>query len=87
MQTRQRASMFSCDEAIGPRDAVKLLGGDGTVVPPARFIALANDSLAGRTLNARHLTCAECSHFERCKWLLSRQGDETECDWSPSRFN
>jgi hypothetical protein len=42
------------DEAIGPRDAVKPLGGDGTVVPPARFIGLANEGLAGRTLNARH---------------------------------
>lgn len=31
-------------------------------------------------------TCTDCQHFVKCKWLLRRQGLETECDWSPSRF-
>jgi len=31
-------------------------------------------------------TCAGCQHFERCKWLIARTGEETECDWTPSRY-
>lgn len=31
-------------------------------------------------------TCGSCNHFKRCEGLLSRKGDETECDWSPSRY-
>ncbi len=31
-------------------------------------------------------TCADCRHFERCERLISRKGEETECDWSPTRF-
>jgi len=31
-------------------------------------------------------TCADCKHFSRCSWLLGRQGDEKDCDWTPSRF-
>lgn len=30
--------------------------------------------------------CAACIHIERCRWLLSRTGEETSCDWTPSRF-
>lgn len=30
--------------------------------------------------------CKDCKHFKRCKWLLSRTGNEKECDWKPSRF-
>lgn len=30
--------------------------------------------------------CMYCLHFGRCKWLLSRIGDEAECDWIPSRY-
>lgn len=30
--------------------------------------------------------CADCHHFERCKALVDRQGQEDQCDWSPSRF-
>jgi hypothetical protein len=30
--------------------------------------------------------CADCAHFQRCHWLLSRTGEETVCDWIPSRF-
>ncbi len=33
------------------------------------------------------MTCNECAHFlTHCKWLLSRKGQETKCDWIPSRF-
>lgn len=31
-------------------------------------------------------TCSNCRYFQRCKWLLNRQGTETQCDWTPSRF-
>lgn len=32
-------------------------------------------------------TCASCASFEKkCKWLLSLSGEETECDWQPSRY-
>jgi hypothetical protein len=31
-------------------------------------------------------TCADCTSFSHCQWLLQRKGNETECDWSPSRF-
>jgi hypothetical protein len=30
--------------------------------------------------------CADCAHFQRCHALLSRTGEETVCDWIPSRF-
>lgn len=30
--------------------------------------------------------CRDCIHLPRCRWLLQRTGEETECDWSPSRF-
>lgn len=34
------------------------------------------------------LTCRDCAHFgPKCSWLISSlTGDETRCDWSPSRF-
>lgn len=32
-------------------------------------------------------TCLDCIHFaSKCSWLLSREGNEVICDWSPSRF-
>jgi hypothetical protein len=31
-------------------------------------------------------TCNDCRHYERCRWLLSREPTETKCDWTPSRF-
>jgi hypothetical protein len=33
-------------------------------------------------------TCRDCKWwFGLCSWLIcSRTGDETECDWSPSKF-
>jgi hypothetical protein len=31
-------------------------------------------------------TCSGCGHFGWCQWFLSREGDEKQCDWSPSRF-
>lgn len=30
--------------------------------------------------------CKSCAHFQRCGWLLSRRGEETECDWIPSKY-
>jgi hypothetical protein len=30
--------------------------------------------------------CADCAHFKRCEWLISCKPTNTECDWSPSRF-
>jgi hypothetical protein len=31
--------------------------------------------------------CRDCKHFTaKCEWLISLTGDETECDWSPSKF-
>lgn len=33
------------------------------------------------------MKCSKCIHFDRCKWLLSRTGEETFCDWTPSRFS
>jgi hypothetical protein len=27
------------------------------------------------------MTCADCKHFHRCSWLLSRQENSTHCDW------
>ena len=33
------------------------------------------------------LTCKDCANFEtHCKWLLSRKGNEKECDWIPTKF-
>ena len=31
-------------------------------------------------------TCKQCIFFKRCQMLISVQGHETTCDWSPSRF-
>lgn len=32
-------------------------------------------------------TCSDCVHFDRCKSLMNYMtGDETECDWTPSKF-
>ena len=32
-------------------------------------------------------TCIDCVYFERtCMWLLSREGEDTECDWLPIKF-
>ena len=32
-------------------------------------------------------TCRDCRFFaSKCEWLLSYTGDETACDWDPSRF-
>lgn len=31
-------------------------------------------------------TCADCTHVERCRWLISVDETNTHCDWSPSRF-
>lgn len=31
-------------------------------------------------------TCNDCGHMSRCRWLLSRNGEERTCDWAPSRF-
>ena len=32
-------------------------------------------------------SCLDCVHFNKtCKWLLSREGSERECDWFPSKF-
>jgi hypothetical protein len=45
-------------------------------VPPPRVIPVHPDGK----------TCSTCIHFERCKWLLSYSGDETSCDWIPSRY-
>lgn len=30
--------------------------------------------------------CDDCKWLKRCVWLLQREGDEVQCDWSPSRF-
>lgn len=30
--------------------------------------------------------CRDCWHFRRCTGLISVNGDETRCDWAPSRF-
>jgi len=33
-------------------------------------------------------TCRDCVWFKpKCSWLLSYSGDETECDWIPSKFH
>lgn len=31
-------------------------------------------------------TCAACAHLVRCAWFMGRDGCETSCDWTPSRF-
>ena len=31
-------------------------------------------------------TCSGCVHDKRCKFLISRKGTETECDFYPSKF-
>lgn len=32
-------------------------------------------------------SCRDCRHFiSTCEWLISYTGDETACDWAPSRF-
>ena len=30
--------------------------------------------------------CNNCVWLTRCTWLLQRKGNETKCDWLPSRF-
>lgn len=32
------------------------------------------------------LTCKLCIHFEKCERLIGILGNETTCDWEPSRF-
>jgi hypothetical protein len=32
------------------------------------------------------VTCAECYYFKRCVSFIGISGDETTCDWAPSRF-
>lgn len=32
-------------------------------------------------------TYNDCRHIGKCKWFVGREGHETECDWSPSRFS
>lgn len=33
------------------------------------------------------LTCSNCVNFlPHCRWLLSRKGNEKECDWIPTKF-
>lgn len=34
----------------------------------------------------RGMTCLDCRHFRRCQALVGVKGDETICDWAPSRF-
>jgi hypothetical protein len=31
-------------------------------------------------------TCNDCIHFQRCSWLISCSPNNTNCDWSPSKF-
>lgn len=31
-------------------------------------------------------TCADCTHFMRCLWLIGCRPSNVTCDWSPSRF-
>lgn len=32
-------------------------------------------------------TCKDCRHFfTKCIWFLGLRGNETVCDWVPSRF-
>lgn len=31
-------------------------------------------------------TCSDCIHASRCAWLIGIKGNETQCDWLPSRF-
>ncbi len=32
------------------------------------------------------LTCKLCIHFKRCEWLIGLSGNESSCDWEPSKF-
>ena len=32
------------------------------------------------------MTCGDCTHYERCYWLLGRLKNDEVCDWKPSRF-
>jgi len=32
------------------------------------------------------MLCRDCKNFGRCHWLISRNGLEGECDWSPSEY-
>ena len=34
----------------------------------------------------RGKTCKDCVRFQRGEWLISLKGNETNCDWSPSKF-
>lgn len=31
-------------------------------------------------------TCSDCGYWGFCIWYLSYKGDESSCDWAPSRF-
>lgn len=32
-------------------------------------------------------SCNDCANFKpTCQWLISLSGNETNCDWNPSRF-
>ncbi len=33
------------------------------------------------------LTCGDCKHMARCRWLISAKPEDEVCDWSPSRFS
>lgn len=32
------------------------------------------------------VTCNTCAWMSRCVWLVGRRGNETECDFDPSRY-
>lgn len=32
------------------------------------------------------MKCNNCTHLIRCKLLLQVTGEETDCDWTPSKF-
>lgn len=38
------------------------------------------------SLLPKGVTCSDCAYWKRCSWLIGLNGEETECDWEPSRF-
>ena len=34
----------------------------------------------------KQMTCRHCAYFMRCVRLFNCKPNNTECDWSPSRF-
>ncbi|QFY42952.1 hypothetical protein F6R98_10285 [Candidatus Methylospira mobilis] len=32
------------------------------------------------------LTCGDCAHISRCKFIFGHVDTDINCDWSPSRF-